>query len=382
MDKAYEQFVAAVRCFLHGGIEPALKELSDDEIKQLYQISYKYDLAHIAYFALKKHGYDQKQLAKFTDAFYKAVIRRENLAYDFDQIRKAFDGAGIRYLPLKGVVIQKYYKEPFYRTCGDLDILVDENQIDRAESTLKKSLKYKCVGGGKHDRTYVTSSNGLLELHFTLVGSGAGANTIHELARVWDNAEPIGEGLAWQMKPEFFLFYHVSHMAKHFAGGSLGFRPFVDLFILERNLKYDKAAFNKLLEKTGLTVFFENVSRLASVWFDGGEYDQTIRRIEEYVFNGGAFGNYELRLSVSKNLRGGKRSGVLSRIFLPYSQLKGYYPSLEKFKILLPLYEVRRWFRLFSRKKRTSSLRSIKMDKIVSDKAGKELTEFCKSLGL
>ena len=37
---------------------------------------------------------------------------------------------------------------------------------------------------------------------------------------------------------------------------------------------------------------------------------------------------------------------AMSRIWLPYDTLKSHYPSLEGKRVLLPLYEVRRWVKI------------------------------------
>ena len=52
------------------------------------------------------------------------------------------------------------------------------------------------------------------------------------------------------------------------------------------------------------------------------------------------------RVAVQQIRRGGKLRYAMSRIWLPYDTLKSHYPSLEGKRVLLPLYEVRRWVKI------------------------------------
>ncbi len=42
----------------------------------------------------------------------------------------------------------------------------------------------------------------------------------------------------------------------------------------------------------------------------------------------------------------GKGKYIMSRIWLPYDDLKGYYENLDGRRYLLLFYEIRRWFRI------------------------------------
>ena len=61
---------------------------------------------------------------------------------------------------------------------------------------------------------------------------------------------------------------------------------------------------------------------------------------------GGVYGTTANRVSVQQIRKGGKIRYAFSRIWLPYDVLKFHYPSLERKRWLLPVFEVRRWFKL------------------------------------
>ena len=85
------------------------------------------------------------------------------------------------------------------------------------------------------------------------------------------------------------------------------------------------------------------MERLADAWFSdkGGEENSTL---EKFVFSGGAYGRQENGVALKKNTKGGRLGYLMHRLFVPYAQLKRYYPVLNKHPYLLPFFEVKRWF--------------------------------------
>ena len=68
--------------------------------------------------------------------------------------------------------------------------------------------------------------------------------------------------------------------------------------------------------------------------------------MQDYLLKGGVYGTTANRVSVQQIRKGGKIRYAFSRIWLPYDVLKFHYPSLERKRWLLPVFEVRRWFKL------------------------------------
>ena len=68
--------------------------------------------------------------------------------------------------------------------------------------------------------------------------------------------------------------------------------------------------------------------------------------MEDYILRGGVYGNNENRISVQQQKKGGQIRYALTKIFLPYSEIKFHYPILQKHKWLTLFMEVRRWFKL------------------------------------
>jgi hypothetical protein len=106
------------------------------------------------------------------------------------------------------------------------------------------------------------------------------------------------------------------------------------------------AADRALLQEGGLSPLKETAEALADAWFLGGEWTPALRRLERFVLAGGVYGTIENRVVASKGKKGGKLGYVLSRLFLPYANLKELFPVLERHKWLTPFYQAVRWWRM------------------------------------
>jgi len=381
MEKRYAIFLDSIKCFLKDEKIDSLKNADGTDLKNLYRISFSYDLMQIAYYALKKNNTvnDGTYYPLIFEGYIQAISRAENLSYDLTRVRDALNGGKVPFIALKGAVMRELYREDFYRTCSDVDVLIKKEDVDKADRILTKNLSFKFRGGSGHDRLYRSPSGTNLELHFTLLEEGMAGNSFEVLNSVWDNSFQADTG-EFIMSEGFFYLFHVAHMAKHFENGTLGIRPFIDLYILNQKGYREQA--KGLIEKAGLEKFTDCVEKLSRVWFDGEVHDELTQKTEGFILDGGAFGNPETKMAVNTRRAGGGRKYILSRIFLPYRKLKSYYPKLEKHKWLMPYYEVKRWFRLLFKGKRRVAVRDLKLAGSVNVEKGNEHYELCKSLGI
>ena len=94
------------------------------------------------------------------------------------------------------------------------------------------------------------------------------------------------------------------------------------------------------------------------------------------------YGDVENRVEIAKVKKGSRWKALSSRIFLPYNQLKFQYPILQKHKILLPLYQVKRWFRLLNKDRRKQSVRELKMTMDEGEEKTERIAKLLKDLDL
>ena len=179
-----------------------------------------------------------------------------------------------------------------------------------------------------------------------------------------------------------FYYYHMAHMAKHYVQGGCGIRPFLDLWILNNRIDFDKTEREELLQRGGLLTFAREAEYLSKVWFENEPRTPLIEQMEEYLLGAGVYGNLSNRVVANQVKRGGKIKYALSKIWLPYENLKYYYPGVRKRKWFVPFYQVRRWCRVLFGKGRKHAIKELKVNSSVSDEKKNEIKELFKRLDL
>ena len=361
------------------------EQITQVRLENVYRLSKSHDLAHLVADALDKNGLlDDSEISnKFRAERVLAVYRYEQMQYELDAICKTLEEEKIEHIPLKGSVLRKYYPEPWMRTSCDIDILVHEIDLEAAVKLLTGKLKYRVGDKDAHDISLFSPGGVHLELHFKLVDARVSRRGEQFLTDIWNNCDKIN-GLTHQrmITDETFYFYHVAHMAKHFELGGCGIRSFIDLWILNHRVQFEREKREKLLADGELLRFDTLAQKLAEVWLSQAGYDERTKTMEDYVLRGGAYGTLENGVTVKQAKKKGKFGYLLSRIFISYEALVVLYPSLKKRKCLFPFYQIRRWFRLLLKGKTRSALKELKVGADVSKKQKKEVKKLLQDLGL
>lgn len=329
-------------------IDKAQYSFTDDELAKLYKLSKSHDLAHLVGDALIKNGLigDGELKTKFQKQIMLAVYRYEKINYELGRLRKVLNETEIPFIPLKGSVLRRYYPEPWMRTSCDIDVLVNESDLERAASVLTSAMGYKVDSKGSHDVGMFSDGGVHLELHYSLIEDKIVGSVADILRSAWKNASPVSDTSEYVFGDDMFFFYHTAHMAKHFINGGCGIRPFIDIWVLNHRVSFDREKRDALLAEGGLLTFAKQAEALSEAWFGNGEHTDITRRMQDYLLKGGVYGTTANRVSVQQIRKGGKLRYAFSRIWLPYDVLKFHYPSLEGKQWLLPIFEVRRWFKL------------------------------------
>lgn len=329
-------------------IDKAQYSFTDDELAKLYKLSKSHDLAHLVGDALIKNGLigDGELKTKFQKQIMLAVYRYEKINYELGRLRKVLNETEIPFIPLKGSVLRRYYPEPWMRTSCDIDVLVNESDLERAASVLTSAMGYKVDSKGSHDVGMFSDGGVHLELHYSLIEDKIVGSVADILRSAWKNASPVSDTSEYVFGDDMFFFYHTAHMAKHFINGGCGIRPFIDIWVLNHRVSFDREKRDALLAEGGLLTFAKQAEALSEAWFGNGEHTDITRRMQDYLLKGGVYGTTANRVSVQQIRKGGKIRYAFSRIWLPYDVLKFHYPSLSGKRWLLPVFEVRRWFKL------------------------------------
>ena len=183
------------------------------------------------------------------------------------------------------------------------------------------------------------------------------------------------------LTPEHFYFYHVAHMAEHMRSGGCGIRTFIDLYLINSRLTFDRSALDRLLCERGLYRFERAAVRLANAWMRG-EDAKDLSALEEYVLTGGVYGNVEQGVAVRRRDGRGKFSYVMRRVFMPYEELKQRHPSLDGRRWLTPVYEVWRWLSLIDPKRSKRSRSELKSMVKLDEEKRTSVADLFDSLGI
>lgn len=315
--------------------------LDDQTQKGLYILSKKHDLSHLVWNIVKnkKIILNKKIEGKFLEENILSISRYERINYDGNLICKLFEEENIPYIPLKGMVIRKYYPEKWMRTSCDIDILVREEDVDKAIKTLEQN-DFKVNKRTYHDVSITSSAGVHLELHFSIKENIECIDSL--LEKVWEYSKHEDGKCLHVLSDEFLMFHIVAHTMYHFVGGGCGIRALLDVFLLQKHLKIDENKLNTMLESCGIIKFYNELLTLANVWFGDAENTPITSLMSEYILSGGVYGDYKNKFAVQKATKT-KNNYIRSRIFLSRELLESKYPTLKKHKWLLPFYQMRRW---------------------------------------
>ena len=351
-------------------------DIMDDEqlVIDLFEKAREHDVTHIIASNLKKNKLVGGIAAEaFESQLYGAVFRYEKMNCVFDDVCKTLENVKIPYIPLKGAVLRNLYPEPWMRTSADIDMLVCEQDFGSAVQAITDGLGYRQVNSSAHDITLTPDGNIFLELHFRLIEEETKLASAKILDNVWSYAKPCKEnGFRYELSEPLFYLYHISHMAKHIVHGGCGIRPFLDLWLMNRNHDYYDEKTKNLLKKGSVLKFAEYAEQLSNIWFSGGEHNDITRMLQDYVLKGGMFGTKETRMLYNQQHHGNKRKHIFKRIFIPYKDLAYTYPIIKKYRFLTPFCEICRLFSLvFGKKKKFRKAYLANLDNVSPEYAEK-----------
>ncbi len=336
-----------LRSAIRGTPIPKEQVFSSQQLQEVLTLAEKHDMAHLAWLGFRQNNLIPDRQTEPEKSILMAVFRHERTQFEYEALCQALEQAKIPFLPLKGSVLKAYYPEAWMRTSCDIDILVHQEDLERAILFLSEHLHYKKTERATHDVSLFSPSKVHIELHFDLVEEGRAKGAIAILRDVWSHSIlRKNSNYQYEMSDAYFYFYHIAHMAKHFENGGCGIRPFLDLWILDRMEQENPTARDALLSKGGLLTFAQACRSLSHVWFDGVKPNSLSLQMQDFLLSGGSFGSTGNRVVLQQTNKGGKFGYLLSRVFIPFEKLKRYYPILEKHPSLMPIMQVRRWFML------------------------------------
>ena len=359
--------------------------LTSEDVRSVLEMAKKHSLSHLVSDALKRtqNIEDTALLSLLNGNVYSAVIRHQILDDELKRIASVLDRHQIPYIPLKGSVLCEDYPKPWMRNRRDIDILVSAENHQKACDALCEELKYTFYRENKNDRVFTTPQKLTVEVHHHLISDEYIPQSMSILDSVWKKSAPVSaESFCFRMDSDMYVYHHIAHMAKHCLSGGCGIRPVLDLWIISRNRDYMSNELRRWLEESGLLVFAESMDELCKVWFCDKPHTKATLAVQEFIAVGGEMGNENFCHFRRMKKKGGKIGYFLSRIFLPYDEIKEQYPIVEKHRILVPFCQIRRLVSFLFGKKRKVMKSEVKKVNTVSQTDNKIIFNAWKHLGI
>ena len=363
--KGIHHYIRLIALYLNNKEDPDY-EVTDGKLSFFLKVSKGHSLNALFYQVLKntKVKIDNDKLASGESYYAMNVKRSLAFAKEREELYKYLNENKIDYLPLKGLVLNNYYPDPYLREFADNDILFkDENSALIKEFFVKSGYKIYIYKKSNHD-VYHKKPFFNFEMHRSLFYPAEDiAQYVTYFKDTLDKA-PLKNEYEHYLTNENFYIYFTAHSYKHYRASGCGIRTLIDYYLFIKNNNLDFAYINKELEKLNLLEFSNKISSLSMKLFN----DETLNQEEEemllYIASSGTYGSTEH--AVKKGIKEkGKYGYLMSRLFPPLSFYKTAYPWAYKCRILIPIAWLMRFFRILfkNRKGATEEIRIISKQK-------------------
>ena len=308
--------------------------LTKEEWKDLHRFSKENDLHCVVFDRMEAYWKEEfKQSSLYTmwrESYLKEVfIQQVCLAKGHVLLNRLLE-EGLEPVSLKGITLQRYYKNPKTRLMSDYDLLLPKEDIIKA-TTIFKDEGYKVIERSVNDITFSKPDSIPFEVHFELftpihISNGNQFTVAAYNSRI--KSEP-----AYEFCVEENLSFLLGHSIKHMYYMGIGIKSIYDLYLY---IKANKESINQDL----LCHYLEQLScykaglylmELCNRYMDLGfklDYEFDDYYIEELMLK-----------VISSGNNGQSEQSVLLKLYSKYKE-KGSKFGLERLKILFPYY----WF--------------------------------------
>lgn len=324
MNNIYKYLIELTKAYLNN---ETITLKSEIDYADLFKLASKHNLSGVIYCvlsrAVNKEIISADLMNKMQNNFFDFIYISHMQSQTAELAKKALTDAGIRHIPFKGIELRNYFPVPESRFMGDIDILIDEKNRDRAKTAMKAAgFTVKNENGPVWD--YVKDTV-LIEMHTNLLNETIDKKqTIDYFSDAVNKAD--FNGLCGKFNDTFHLEYLMAHIAHHFRFYGAGIKLVLDIAVM---LKYGSVDLDKAvsdLEAAGLDRFSKEILSICRKWYNQGElYIDDTETTENFIVSFGAFG-----------IHGRNKSAVIARKDM--EKEKSTSPLLMKLRLIFPPY--------------------------------------------
>lgn len=335
------------------------KDLIDIDWNKFMDRAAEHSISGLLYSSINwnsKCDKDKELINKWkASTFYTGIGQLKHIN-QVEKIIKKFNEENVRVIVLKGLVIREFYKNPELRTMCDADILVHEEDLDKARNILISLGYLESEGYDEHGAHIVFEHTSHLpvEVHWTLINDDYFTGSKEFEKEIWENTMKvkIGDTEALSLGWDDLALHLCVHMAVHIVHRGFGVRQLVDLVILIEN-KGKEINWNEFCRKSieckvnKFVIVIFNVCKelfnmeIPSEVNDEYEVDKEfLNNFIEEIIESGVYGHGDLAHSFGNDISGSEEENskkFLSLLFPSIENMNSKYNYAKKYKILLPI---------------------------------------------
>ena len=331
-------------------------------VEDIINLGNKCGLSFILAYTLKKNNIYKDNGILDSTLFY-GVARFEKQDLTRQNIKELLENNGIGFLFLKGISLAKYYDEEYLRYSSDIDIMVEENNYDKAKDLLIKN-GYKLIEYASNE--------------LTLSKLGVSIDLHCKYSKYEENIESIFEDVDYsnknhELSNEHKYLFLIAHLSRHLRENYISSQFLIDLYYVNK-LDLDREYINNKLYIAKLDRLNKETLKVLD-YIVNNNGDKLTKKYCDFLFN--VVNNKGIENMVLVGTGNKNRVGyVISRAFPNHSEMARMYPKLKDNKLLLPYYYVVRIIDRVNQGKGNQAINEFK----VSSKVDKEKIEEIKKL--
>lgn len=312
------------------------------QVEELEYIARNNHMNYIILQALLKTDLLEEKKSSMKQVIMQSTILSLTQVGCIRELEERFEKEGIYHQILKGSVIKKLYPSPEMREMSDIDVMIYDENMNRAKRVVE-DMGFTLLCSIKHHDIYVKAPLLTIELHYELFNKDVGKNQYDYFHNQKHARRKEGKKYALQFSTEDFYVYLIVHMAKHFYEAGCGIRNVIDIYYYRRlyETTWDERDITDKLEECGVSVFEKRFHTLAKVWLGGEKIDKFSEDLFEYLIECGIYGKGEngvwgqiATLNQTPSIKN-KSHAILWYYFPPTSYMQKDYPWLKKYPYLL-----------------------------------------------
>ena len=326
------------------GEKPDTGKCKEMDLPEIFDLSVRHSLVTVC-----AHSLEQVMTLPpyFLEEKYKTI--RILSLYDIERagIFEDFENEGIRYLPLKGIVLKGLYPKSYMRQMSDNDILCENSRMaDVRDIMVKHGFSVTYYGKFNHD-VYEKEPTLAFEMHRELYCDRIRSKEYSYRRDFLEKCEKDREdGFRCHMTDEDLYVFLIYHTYKHYRIMGTGLRSLLDIYVFNKVKKeLDHDYLDKELDNLGLSAFEAGVRNLSEKVFTGMSLSESEQAELLFFVNSNTHGTYENIMTAdlgNDDSKKAKLKYIRKRVFPDPESMKHGHPLVYRYKVLYPFWIVAR----------------------------------------